>query len=174
MLVEAGQSRTRGTTVPSGPPPHIDEILRDTQLIVRGVVGRPRSYLSPDQRYVFTDYPIERPAILYQRIIDASRHPGNVPGVTLTVLGGSVVINGLTFTEAVGALPSIEPGTDCLLLLSKKDGKLVLAGSYYGAFSVAANVLVPLTRKQGFALEHAGADATRAIRDLVDRLHRQR
>jgi hypothetical protein len=58
LLAEHGNDLRSGASVPSGAAPDLDVILRDTDLIVRGVVGNPRSYLSDDQMTIFSDYPI--------------------------------------------------------------------------------------------------------------------
>lgn len=42
-----------------------------------------------------------------------------MPAVTVTVPGGTITINSLTFTSLHEALPSLDPGTECLLLLKR-------------------------------------------------------
>lgn len=63
-LAQAGKSLTGGTTIPSGIAPTIDEVLRDVDIVVTGIVGQPNSYLSDDQREVYPDYPISNPIFL--------------------------------------------------------------------------------------------------------------
>jgi hypothetical protein len=72
MLRTAGESMSGGPTIPSGVAPTLDRVLADTDMIVTGVVGQPRSYLSDDQRDVYTDYPLSNPAFLYQAILTGS------------------------------------------------------------------------------------------------------
>jgi hypothetical protein len=47
-LASAGESLYGGPTSPSGPLPTLDRILLKTDLIVSGVIGESRSYLSDD------------------------------------------------------------------------------------------------------------------------------
>ena len=53
----------RGGSVPSGAAVDLDVILRDTDVIVRGVVGNPQIYLSDDQTTILSDYAIAKPRI---------------------------------------------------------------------------------------------------------------
>src|SRR5687767_15334343 len=88
-LRQAGMSLTGHTGVPSGPSPVFADILRDSDIVVRGFVGAPRSYLSEDQREVLTDFPITHPEFLYQRPSDRiSAHAT----LTVTLVGGKVTI----------------------------------------------------------------------------------
>lgn len=76
QLAEQGTDLRSGASVPSGASPDVDVILRDTDVIVRGVVGNPRSYLSDDQLTIFSDYPIAKPVILFDTMIASSSKPG--------------------------------------------------------------------------------------------------
>ena len=75
----------RVTTPGSGNPPSIESVLRETDLIVRGTVGEPRSYLSDDERDVYTEYTMTKPAILYATISLSSRGPGPVQQIAVRV-----------------------------------------------------------------------------------------
>ena len=68
--IVAGGAATDGVlgrvrTVGSGPTPEVTDVLRTTDVIVRGIVDQPRGYLSDDQFDVYNDYPIVNPAILF-------------------------------------------------------------------------------------------------------------
>ena len=66
LLRQSGKSLEGFTTVPSGVAPSIDQVIDGAEIVVRGIVGQPRSYLSNDQRDVYTEYPSRNPVILYQ------------------------------------------------------------------------------------------------------------
>ena len=51
-LGRAGKSLSGGPSIRSGPAPTLDQVLGDTDMIVRGIVGEARSYLSEDQMIV--------------------------------------------------------------------------------------------------------------------------
>ena len=175
QLARAGHSLSSGASVPSGLAPSVDDILAETDLIVRGIVQQPRSYLSDDQMEVFTDYSILNPTIFYQSEKAASVAL-NMPGIVVTLIGGTVAIDGLRFTSTPQALPRLDAGSDCLLLLKAHRGRYHLAGDYFGAFRIMSGRIMPLVNKQGFASDYANADIGEARKELVQRvrtLHRQ-
>lgn len=166
-LRAAGTSLVGQTGVPSGPPPAFVEILRDADIIVRGFVGNPTSYLSEDQREVLTDFPITHSEILYQR--PSERTPAKAT-LTVTLVGGTVTIGALSYTSRHDALPLLDPQSECLLLLKRRDGKFYVAGTYYGAFDIGEGRVRRLTKKQGFAAEYDDGPASEAAADMVGRL----
>lgn len=172
-LADKGVSLVSGMTIPSGPTPTLETILDDTDTVVRGIVGTPSTTLSADQRHVQTDYPIRSAIVLHTaHLLDGDR-PGALPAVTVRVLGGTVEINGLTFTETVEAMPSLEPGVECLFLLKREGNHYRLAGRFYGAFRILNDTLRPLVKKHGFASEQSGASATQTIAQMVARLQKR-
>src|SRR6266850_255444 len=102
-LAKAGRSLSSGPSVPSGPAPSIDQVLAETDLIVRGVLGEPTTRLSDDQMEVYIEYPLRNAVIRYNAISNGM--PAARPSSLLvTVLGGTFIINGLTFKSVHGAL----------------------------------------------------------------------
>jgi hypothetical protein len=169
QLMRAGESLASGPAIPSGPPPSIDRVLNETGMIVRGVVGEPRSYLSDDKLEIYSDYPLRTPTILYQATMTALSKPG-MPGVTVTAIGGAVTLNGLTFTSTHDALPHLEVGTECLFLLKRVGEKYFIAGTYYGAFRIVGGTVTPLAKTWGFAPELRGAPVDVVAADVVARV----
>src|SRR5262249_2564211 len=96
---------------PSGPTPTVSYLLGTTDVLVTGIVGEPRSYLSDDERDVYTDYPIRSPVFLYQARAASSATPGVLPTITVTQRGGTVMVNGTKFTQKETALPPLQTGT---------------------------------------------------------------
>jgi len=175
-LARANASLTSGATIPSGPAPTLDSVLSNTDLIVRGTLGEPRSYLSDDQRAVLTDYPLLNASVLYER--KGLPLPPTLISqpLAVTLLGGMIEINGLTFTERPAALPALDPGDEHVLCLKMEKGKLLIALQYFGAFAVRDGHLTPLTRKRGFAPEAQQAPTEQMIAVLKSRaqaLHAQ-
>jgi hypothetical protein len=108
-----------GPSKPSGTGPDMHDVLRRTDTIVRGIIGQPLpSYLSRDQREVYTDYPVRSPWILYQEVLVPSPIPGLLPNVTVVVRGGAVVIKGVPFTAEYRGQPEMTPGSECVFLLN--------------------------------------------------------
>jgi hypothetical protein len=174
ILARSGKSTSGMMSTPSGPPPSIDAILSDTDTILRATVGEPRSYLSNDQRQVYTDYSLQNPIVVYQQEVVRSNQPGVVPTMTVTVLGGTVDVNGLRYTLKIQALPPLTVGSEYLLLLSHRDDRYHIAGLFYGVFRIENETLFPVTTKQGFALEHRGALTKEFIEDVLLRLRAPR
>lgn len=154
-------------TSPSGRPPSIEQVLRETDVIVRGVVGQPVSYLSDDQRNVYTDYPIHAPVIVQ------SREPlSAMSAIAVTQLGGTVVIDKKSFTQIEDGLRALEPGTEGLFLLKQIGKRLMIAEVFFGAFRISDEKLFPLTSKQGFASDYAGRSVDEAASHFADLLRK--
>jgi hypothetical protein len=147
----------RFTTIPSGIPPTVERLLAQTDLVVMGTLGAPHGVPSSDQRDVWTEFDVLDAVELGARRSSTPRSPPRPLRVTL--LGGSLLIEGLTFTSRHDALPIPEEGTRCLLLLTRSSDGYRIAGDYYGIFAVENGVLRALTAKRGFAPELRGAVA---------------
>jgi hypothetical protein len=144
-------------------------LLSDTDLIVRGVVGTPRSYLSDDQRDVLSDYPILNLTVVYQARGLARALDPAAKTMTVTLDGGVIEIDGLTFMSRPGALPQLDPGSETVLCLKRTAGKYLVALKYFGAFAIRNDQLAPLTRKNGFAPDVQQMAATQMIATLRSR-----
>lgn len=173
LLSREGTPLTRGVSTPSGLPPSISQVLAVTDTVVRGIVGKGSSHLTADQEYVVTDYPIESTNVLYSRDVTTSPVPGAQIPFVVRVLGGTVAIGGLTFTEVRNALPELVTGTDCLLFLRRVDDHYEIAATYYGAFSIINNGVTPLVRKEGFALEYRNGALESVVSDALARLKKR-
>jgi hypothetical protein len=160
------------STIPSGKAPAVDVVLKRVDTVVRGTVGEPRSYLSDDQRDVLTDYPIVNPTFIHQNTLATTRTPGIPPSISVTLIGGTVHINGKKYEQREGALPSLPSGTECLFLLSRVGEHYMIAGRYYGAFAITGGKISALTADRGYAPEYQNAPATQVIADLLSRLRR--
>jgi hypothetical protein len=168
-LARAGESLHGSRTSPSGPLPTLDRILLKTDLVVSGVIGESRSYLSDDQMDVRTDYEILAPVILYESVaIPAGQLPTRP--VTVTMLGGVITINGLTYTSTHRALPRLESGTEALFLLRQIGSRFFIGGAYYGVFGMLGGKLMPLSTKQGFAQELYDLPVAQATDEIVRRV----
>jgi hypothetical protein len=174
-LARHGSSLERSVGVWSGPPPSVESLLSSTDLVVRGVVTQTRSYLSPNQRDVYTDYEVRRPRVLYRVGSSSDGRPG-VDSMTVTLLGGTIELNGLTFKAVHKGLPSLPSGEEHILLLRQSDSRFFIAGDYFGAFRVVRGRVEPSVRKGGFAEKYKGmpaAEAARALAAATARAHRR-
>jgi hypothetical protein len=151
--------------------PSVARTLDNTDVAIVAIVGRPRaSYLSDDQRDVYTDYALEQKVVLYQReIVPAAL---GTPGV-VTTLGGTVHVNGVEYTLLHRALPPLPVGATCLFLLKRIGNRYHIADTYYGVFRVSDEGLIPLVDDEEFAKEYKGMPASAAIKEMVARLAAQ-
>lgn len=162
-LERAGHSLEVGRLT-SGRPPSIEAVLRDTDIIVRGRISiGPRSYLSDDQREVYTDYEIRNPEFLYP-VEDRTSTPSLV---VIKHPGGTVTLNGLNYTYRDDLLPRLPEDTECLLLLKREGQKFRIARRYYGAFSIDDRKLEPLTTDERFASEYRGQSADKVAAEFA-------
>ena len=113
-IARGGVTSTGG--VPSGQPWTVRELLRRTDVIVMGTVGDPLSYLTRDELEIRTDYPLTSVEVIHRspRVV----HSGSVErDVTVTQLGGTALVSGVSFTQMERALPPLQPGMRGLFLL---------------------------------------------------------
>lgn len=157
-------------TRPSGQAPTMESVLADTDVVVTGTVGEPRSYLSEDQRDVYTDYPVADAVFRYQSKLSPVATPGIPPAVIVTQLGGTIMINGVSFTQKETALPPLQPGISALFLLRRNGGKHFIAGGYFGAFAIVDGRLRPLVSRSDFAPEYVNQPVSTALYRLATSL----
>src|SRR5439155_17879703 len=101
---------------------------------------------------VYTAYPIWN-AVIRHSVISNSVPASQRSSMVVTLLGGTITINGLTYTRVHEALPSLEPGQEYLLLLRRVGDRYFLAADYYGAFQISGSVATNRVQKRGFAEE---------------------
>ena len=154
---------------PSGQLPTISDIVADADLIVRGIVGTPTSYLSDDERDVYTDYPLSNPVIIHQSGVISSRQPG-VFMVAVTQLGGTVTIGNLTFTHTTLGLLPLKVNSEGLFFLKRVGDKYHIVGRYFGAFGISDGTVVPLAGREDFAPEYRGVSISEASDNIAAHL----
>ena len=164
---------TRFATRPSGRPPALADILRDTDLVVRGTVGDAVARLSDDEQDVYTDYQIKNPVLFYQKQIAGFPRPGAVLPITATQLGGALMIGDVKFTQTELGLPPLEPGSEALLLLQRVQNRYYISGTFYGAFGIVGGKVTRLMKMEGFAPALEGAPADIAAAAIAVIAHEQ-
>lgn len=155
---------------PSGEVPAVTDILAQADLVVRGVLGTPVSYLSDDQYEILTDYPIIDPVILQQSRMSTSDRPGMPPPIVVTRLGGTAMVGGVRFSQTNAGLPALEAGTEGLFILKLVNGKHRFLYDFLGAFRISAGKLENLSERADFAPEYQDVPASEALADVAARL----
>jgi hypothetical protein len=116
---------------------------------------------------VYTDYRISNLVIIYQRRLSPVPTPGVVSSLTVTQLGGTVMVNGTTYTQKEPALPPLETGTQALFLLQHVADKYFISGKYFGAFGIVEGRLIPLMQREDFAEDYRNMPVSAAIRSMT-------
>lgn len=152
----------------------VSDLLAKTDMMVRGIVGTPKSYLSDDQCKVYTDYPILDPVILYNRQPTPTPRPGAASSVTVTQFGGTVTINGLTFTETYRDLPPFQSGSEGLFLLKVVNDKHFPPGIFLGAFGISNGLLRQISGGINFAAEYRDVPVEKVTQEFLTVLLKRR
>lgn len=160
----------QSSSSPSGQLPLITDVLAQADLVVRGVLGTPVSYLSDDQCDVLSDYPVIEPVILHQSRMSTSDRPGMPPPIVVTRLGGTVMVGGVRFNHTNAGLPPLQPGAEGLFILKLVSGKYRLLYDFLGAFRISAGKLENLSERADFAPEYQDVSASEALADVAARL----
>jgi hypothetical protein len=146
--------------------PSFRDVLKNTDLIVRGIVGEHSSYLSSDQTNIYTEYELRNTSVLHQSRPFAAK-PGAQESLTVKQLGGTVRVNGVAFTQIEDGLPPLTQGSEALFLLTRTPEGYVVAGTFYGAFGIQDGKLVPLTKVGSFAPEYRNSPVAEGIAKIV-------
>jgi len=165
--VAKGEVLSTAPATPSGLAPSVASLLDSTDVLVTGRVGKGRSYVSDDQTEIFTDFPLEDATVLFQRVAATSNRPGPQPPISVTQRGGTVAVDGHTFTQKEGGLPPLQPGTQVLCLLNHVRAKYQIAGWYWGVFVVEDGKLRPLVTRDDFAPDYRGIALKEAVQSMM-------
>jgi hypothetical protein len=141
------QSRTHDLVLES-----LESVLPRADVIVHGSVETMTTYLSADNRDLYTDYRI-RPLRLIREPppIPAATKPGPtampVP-IVVTRWGGRMTIEGVQVTQEDADVSAFQIGQQVVLLLAfnKEEQKYRLTSPASGAFAVTESGLKPLIR----------------------------
>jgi hypothetical protein len=140
------QSRTYDLILES-----LDSALPKADLVVHGTVERLNTYLSDDQKDLYTDYVIRPIRIMRQPTTPPQTRPGPRPAFGRIVVkrwGGQLMIDGVQVTQEDADVPSFYVGQEVVLLLAvdTADGKYRLPSPASGAFSVERSEIKPVVR----------------------------
>ena len=124
------------------------QLLQEADVIVRGRVGRSRSYLSPDEYDILTDHTIEPIEFIRPSASTFSVRPGVSPPeiITLTQWGGAIMIDGHRVKSEHSPLRPLQPGMEAVFLLKRDGDKFRIVRDYLGVFAVAEGAGRPASR----------------------------
>jgi hypothetical protein len=149
-------------------PVPIELIISRADLIVHGTVTPLRTYLSDDQREVFTEYQVTPARTLFQRSVPQARAPGAAAPVVLTIWGGRTVLEGVEVVLKDRDAPVFEAASEYVLFMTENEAR---PGAFRLVTDVAGVLGVVDGRVQMLSKDNAYGPSLRALQGLtVDQL----
>lgn len=150
-------------------PKTIEELARESEVVLQGKVSRVGSYPANDDR-VLTDFRILEPQVIAGRL-DSASAPRQGPGVPviLTVWGGEVVVEGVPIRGVETNGEAIKDGAQYLLFLrrARQSGPGRYEIHYGGVFEIVAGEAKPLIKNADTIFK--GTNDTR-LTELISRI----
>jgi hypothetical protein len=117
-------------------PSTLEELMSGAALVLEATVSDGKSYLSPDEQYVFTDYQLVPLRVFAGGVAPGQSVPGPSPSLTLATYGGDLVVDGVKVSGWNYAMAPLHGGGRYLLFLVPfgPDGKFELCRA--GAFEI--------------------------------------
>jgi hypothetical protein len=157
-------SSTRNVEFPARSIAHV---LKQTDLVVRGILGPPVAHLSADGHDIFTTYDLNAPQVLFSaKVAEVSRPGLSVTAIRLRQPGGRLQIDGFTATVRYDNAPSLSVGMDVVLLLRDDRGVYEAAGGA-GIFQVRDDTIVPLGNHPADHRRFSGMRSDAFISEIV-------
>lgn len=169
MLAQTDGPLVRTINVEPGLPPSLDELIAKADVIVRARVGFPVTYLSEDQKMVWSDYPLEDPLYAFPALAGATSRPGTINEIRVKHIGGTLTVDGRKVKVTFQQLPNLTPGAECLFFLNHEGDKYKISGGYYGAFVIDGDHAKQLAKVPLFVEELQAMSANAAVLELARR-----
>jgi hypothetical protein len=152
-------------------PYPLEQIIPKADLVIHGRVKAAQSYLSSDERSVYTDYVMTPIRLLYEPP-SASGQPREPKTVTVKRWGGQIALEGVSVTLEDLDLAQFQVGDELFLVLAldKSDGKYQLIGQVSGGFRVRNDRIEPLVNSPGY--EQLRGTTLDELQTLTNRLRR--
>jgi hypothetical protein len=91
----------------------LDDLSKKSHLIVIGKLVKPRGYLTPNGRDIFTDYELSVGQIVVDRgTVGSAPRIGQLPAITVTLHGGDIVLSGVSVSLKEGSRLPWREGAD--------------------------------------------------------------
>jgi hypothetical protein len=154
----------------AGPP--LAGIVQFADIAIEGMVLSARTYATPDDRDIFTEYQIATRQVIFQRITQTAAKPGPPPPIIFKARGGTVIFDGYPFTLSGSERTQLKVGDHLVLFAryDRVDGKWLFGDR--DVFHISENTVVnwlPTFKEYPERLEPRMAIGVFAqrIRDLV-------
>jgi hypothetical protein len=130
-------------------PKTIEELTKEADVVLLAKLSGMRSYLSPTEDRVLTDYTIVEARVIAGRLPTLTSHtPGTVVPLILTVYGGEAIVDGVLIRGTDNDRDAISDGGQYLMFLRRSGhpdaGRYEI---YYGAiFEILPETVRPLLK----------------------------
>jgi hypothetical protein len=129
-----------------GPIVTTQQMLAETDVVVRGLLGPGVAHLSADERAIMTTYELVNPQVSFSKTTAQANRPGVVPrAISLTQPGGTVAIGEFTATVEYDDVPNLRSGMELIALLTDRQGQYFAARGI-GLFEVHEARIVPIAK----------------------------
>ena len=120
-------------------------IVRFADVAVEGTVLKKRTYATPDDRDILTEYEIATAQIIFQRVVQTTSKPGPLSPTIFKTQGGTVVFNGYKVNfdvQSAGRRAQLNVGDRLIIFgrLDKSDGTWIFGPRDF--FYVSENTVV--------------------------------
>ena len=117
-------------------PSTLEQLMSGAAVVLEATVTSGKSYLSPDEQHLFTDYQLVPIRVFAGRVASAQNVPGPSPALILTTYGGDLVVEGVKVSGGNYGIAPLHGGGRYLLFLVPfgSSGKFQLYQT--GAFEV--------------------------------------
>jgi hypothetical protein len=152
-------------------PTPFPEMVRQCDAIVHGTLKKIRTYLSPDEMELYTDYEITPLAVIARGSLPVLNKPGPQHPIVLRQWGGETTINGVPVKMYDENFPLLPTDTPLLLFLNHdaQTDRYEIFGEITGAFELEGGrrLVHLLSPSVGPSYAHLkGADIADAIREI--------
>jgi hypothetical protein len=131
--------RVSVTISPQHPSLDIQGLMRFADLVVEGVLDKPVSAVTKDQRFISTTHSMRVTRVFFSRQAGTSVPGPGISTLMVSQLGGQATIDGKVLEESDSTLPLFSPGIRLVLFLkmdSADPGVYQIVGGPYGTFGV--------------------------------------
>jgi hypothetical protein len=136
----------RGVSMRSGPPKSIEALTVEADVVLLARLSRGKSYLSPNEYHLYTDFIIHEPRVISGSLVVPSAAPTAGTPQVITLLGGEMVIEGVPVRYLNDNYSAIVDGEYLLFLERDQD-----AGRFQiyerGIFRIDGQLVKPLARE---------------------------
>lgn len=130
------------------PSVSIKDVAPRVDLVVDGTVAPMGTYMSPDQKDLYTDYLVTPIRVIFQGQVVTSPSPGVARPIVVTRWGGRTLVDGVVVDMEDSDVRPLQSGEEVVLLLTRDQStsKYHLVSDIIGGFSVRQGQLEPLAR----------------------------